>query len=166
MSVTLAKVGVLIHLHNFHLFYIAENLMDEPVFTRDKSRAIKYFRPANDFASLKYPSIYCSLNIRFRYGSNAKNSLCSIVHWIKPFKSLKIKTSPSHLSTPHPRVLYLSRIDKLSYYVFHSTYRSSPNWSRHLRPWLWRYFGIELVLNEVHDHMNFPQIWQNHWSFY
>lgn len=35
--------------------------MGEPVFTRGKSRAIKYFRPANDFATLKYPSIYCSL---------------------------------------------------------------------------------------------------------
>lgn len=55
------KFHTLVHLHNFHLFYIAENLMGEPVFTRDKSRAIKYFRTANDFASLKYPSIYYSL---------------------------------------------------------------------------------------------------------
>ena len=35
--------------------------MNKLIFTNEKSSGIKYFRPANDFASLKYPSIYCSL---------------------------------------------------------------------------------------------------------
>lgn len=54
--------------------------MDELVFMRDKLRVIKYFRFVNDFVSLKYFSIYCLLNIRFRYGLNVKNSLCLIVY--------------------------------------------------------------------------------------
>src|SRR5690554_812327 len=77
-----------------------------------------------------------------------------------------IRTLLSHLLMPPLLMPYLSHIGKSWCYVFHWTYRNSPDWSPHWRLWLWLYFEIESMPNEVHDHMNFPQIWQNHWSFY
>ena len=158
------KFHTLIHLHNFHLFYIAENLMDEPVFTRDKSRAIKYFRPANDFASLKYPSIYYSLILDLdtdRMLKMARIQFCiesdHLNHWkLKPHQvpfqrhtrhSCTFRTLVCRRTTCFIRLIETHQIGHgICAIGFGGILKLNQCWTKYMITWTFRRFGETIGL--------------------